>query len=63
MRAAIGLGIFGGGGIGFQMFLAMRVMHYRDALALILFTILLIVVIEKFSDRLRSKILAGGILK
>ncbi|MDR3715486.1 MAG: phosphonate ABC transporter, permease protein PhnE [Puia sp.] len=63
MRAAIGLGIFGGGGIGFELFLSMRVLHYRDALALIFFTILLIIFVEKISDALRRRILGDGRLK
>lgn len=63
MRAAIALGIFGGGGIGFKLFLAMRVLHYRDALALICFTILLIILVEKLSDYLRRRILGDGRLK
>jgi phosphonate transport system permease protein len=57
IRLAIGLGIFGGGGVGFQLFQAMRVLHYRDALALILLTMVLILASEKLSDRLRSRFL------
>lgn len=63
IRLAIGLGIFGGGGVGFQLFLAMRVLRYRDALALILVTVVLIIVSEKFSDALRSRLLSRGALK
>ena len=50
LRSAIGLGIFGGGGIGFEIHMAMKMLRYKDALALILFTIILISVFEKFSD-------------
>jgi phosphonate transport system permease protein len=63
VRAAIGLGIFGGGGVGFQLFLAMRVLHYRDAFALICLTILLIVLTEKVSDLLRRRLLGRGALR
>jgi phosphonate transport system permease protein len=63
IRASIGLGIFGGGGIGFQLFMAMRVLHYRDALALVCLTILLIVLMEKLSDGLRNRLLGRGVLK
>ena len=63
MKVGIGLGIFGGGGIGFQMFQAMRLLHYRDALALILVTMLLIIASEKISDFLRSQVLSRGSLK
>ncbi len=40
--------------------MAMRVLHYRDALTLIFFTILLIILVEKLSDFLRRKILIDG---
>ena len=46
LRSAIGLGIFGGGGIGFEIHMAMKMLRYKDALALILFTIILISVLE-----------------
>lgn len=57
LRSAIGLGIFGGGGIGFEIHMAMKMLRYKDALALILFTIILISIFEKLSDYLRSQIL------
>jgi phosphonate transport system permease protein len=41
----------------------MRVLHYRDALALICLTVLLIVLTEKMSDALRAQLLGGGALK
>jgi phosphonate transport system permease protein len=63
VRAALALGIFGGGGIGFELYMAMRVLRYKDALALICFTIVLITIIEKLSDHLRKKILGAGALK
>jgi phosphonate transport system permease protein len=63
IRVAISLGIFGGGGVGFQLFQAMRVLHYHDALALILLTVVLIVGSEKLSDLLRSRLLNQGALK
>jgi len=63
IRASIGLGIFGGGGIGFRLFLAMRVLHYRDALALVCLTIILIVLMERLSDALRGRLIGRGTLK
>lgn len=63
LRAAIGLGIFGGGGIGFEIQMAMKVMQYRDAMALIFFTIILISLFEKISDFLRQQILGHQVLK
>jgi phosphonate transport system permease protein len=63
IRTAIGLGIFGGGGGGFQLFQAMRLLHYRDALALICLTMGLIILTEKMSDALRARLLGRGALK
>ncbi len=63
LRAAIALGIFGGGGIGFELHLAMKMLRYKDALALMLFTIVLIVFFEKISDFLRNRILEKQSLK
>jgi phosphonate transport system permease protein len=63
MRYALALGIFGGGGIGFELYMAMRVLRYKDALGLICFTIVLITIIEKLSDHLRKKVLGAGALK
>jgi phosphonate transport system permease protein len=60
MRAAIALGIFGGGGIGYKLHMAMRVLHYKDATALITFIIVMVMLVEKISDYLRSKILNAG---
>lgn len=57
LRLAIGLGIFGGGGIGFQLYMAMKVMRYKDALTLVLVIIVLISSIEKLSDYFRRKII------
>lgn len=63
MRAAIGLGIFGGGGIGYEIHMAMQMLRYQDALALIFFTIVLISLFEKISDFLRSKVIGRETLK
>ena len=63
MRAAIGLGIFGGGGIGFQLQMAKSVLHYKDVTALISIIIVLVILVEKLSDFLRRKILGEEKLK
>jgi len=63
MRAAIGLGIFGGGGIGFELYMATHVLHYKDVTALISLIIVLVILVEKLSDYLRRKILGEGNLK
>ncbi len=57
MRAAIFLGIFGGGGIGYEYYMVMKVLRYKDALALLCFTIILITLLEKISDYLRKKVI------
>jgi len=57
IRVAISLGIFGGGGIGYQLYMAMQVLHYQDAFALICLIIVMIVLIEKASDYFRIVIL------
>ncbi len=63
MRAAIGLGIFGGGGIGFQLQMAKSVLHYKDVTALISIIIVLVILVEKLSDYLRRRILGDEKLK
>ena len=62
LRAAIGLGVFGGAGVGYEISMAMRLLRYRDALALICFTIVLVFAVEKLSDFLRSKALGEDLL-
>jgi phosphonate transport system permease protein len=62
LRASIYLGIFGGGGIGFQLNMAIKVLRYRDATALICIIIVLVVLFEKISDYFRKKILHAGSL-
>jgi phosphonate transport system permease protein len=57
IRVAISLGIFGGGGIGYELYMAMQVLHYQDAFALICLIIIMIVLIEKASDYFRVMIL------
>lgn len=63
LRAAIALGVFGGGGIGYEIHMAMQMLRYKDALALILFTIVLITLFEKISDAIRKRIIGGDALK
>ncbi len=63
IRAAIALGIFGGGGIGFRLQLAKSVLHYKDMMAIVSLIIVLVIGVEKLSDYLRRKILGEGKLK
>jgi phosphonate transport system permease protein len=62
LRAAIGLGVFGGGGIGYEIHMAMQMLRYKDALALILFTIVMISLLEKMSDAIRKKVIGKEVL-
>jgi phosphonate transport system permease protein len=59
IRLAIALGIFGGGGVGFELYMAMKVLRYKDALAMIFFIIILVSSIEKVSDFFRRRILSN----
>jgi phosphonate transport system permease protein len=59
LRVAIPLGIFGGGGIGYELHMAKQVLRYKDVIALTLFTIVLIVLLEKVSDYLRNRLING----
>ncbi|MGH8018255.1 MAG: phosphonate ABC transporter, permease protein PhnE [Opitutaceae bacterium] len=63
LRAAIALGVYGGGGIGFELQLALKVLRYADVLALILFVIVLITLMERLSDRVRRMVMSGGALQ
>jgi phosphonate transport system permease protein len=63
IRSAIALGIFGGGGIGFQLQLAKSVLHYKDVTAIVTLIIVLVIAVEKISDYLRRRILGEGKLK
>jgi phosphonate transport system permease protein len=57
LRAAIPLGVFGGGGIGFEFNFADRLLRYKDMLAYALVIIVLITGMERMSDWVRRRIL------
>lgn len=63
LRLAIALGIYGGGGLGFELHLAMKVLRYGDVLALILLTVALMLTMERVSDFLRRRLIGGETLK
>jgi len=63
IRAAVSLGIFGGGGLGFPLQLAKSVLHYKDMMAIVSLIIVLVIGGEKVSDYLRRKILGDEKLK
>ncbi|MGA1195746.1 MAG: PhnE/PtxC family ABC transporter permease [Candidatus Latescibacterota bacterium] len=63
MRTAIGLGMFGGGGLGYELYKAGRTLNYKDQLALILVIVVMISLMERVSDYLRGKVMHGGQMK
>lgn len=58
LRAAVALGVFGGGGIGFEMNVAQSVLRYKDMLACIVLIIVMINLMERVADFVRRRILA-----
>lgn len=63
MRNAIALGMFGGGGLGYELYKASKTLQYRDQLALILVIVVLIATMERLSDFLRKCIFSSTRLK
>ena len=57
LRAAIPLGVFGGGGIGFELAFAHGLLHYRDVMAYTIMIVVMITVMERISDWVRRSIL------
>jgi phosphonate transport system permease protein len=60
MRTAIGLGMFGGGGLGYELYKAGRTLNYKDQLALILVIVVMISLMERVSDTLRRRVIHSG---
>jgi len=56
LRAAVALGVFGGGGIGFELNVARSVLRYRDMLACLLVIIVMINLMERVADHVRKRI-------
>jgi phosphonate transport system permease protein len=57
LRAAIPLGVFGGGGIGFEIQFADGMLHYKDVVAYTILIVIMITVMERISDWVRRSIL------
>lgn len=53
---AVALGVFGGGGLGFDLHIANATLAYQDMLAYILLIVLMMVLTEKLSDFFRRNI-------
>jgi phosphonate transport system permease protein len=56
LRAAVALGVFGGGGIGFELNVARSVLRYRDMLSCLILIMILINLMERIEDHLRKKL-------
>jgi len=63
LRAALFLGVVGGGGIGFELHMAMNLFRYRDALAITVMTLGVVWLAEAVSDRLRRQIIGRELLQ
>ena len=63
LRLAIALGIYGAGGLGFELQLAMKVLRYPDVLALVLLVVVLITAMERVSDFIRRRLIGAEALK
>jgi phosphonate transport system permease protein len=62
--SAVALGVFGGGGLGFELHIANSTLNYPDLLAYIVVITAMMVLVERVSDFLRKRIFqTGGALK
>lgn len=59
LRAATILGLVGAGGIGFDLVMAMRMFEYDRLLPITIVILVCVVVLDRVSDRLRSRIVHG----
>ena len=57
LRTSVPLGLFGGGGIGFQLEFARGLVHYKDVMAYTILIVVTITVMERISDWARRKII------
>jgi len=56
LRAAVALGVFGGGGIGFELNVARSVLRYRDMFACLILIMVLINLMERVADFIRRRL-------
>jgi phosphonate transport system permease protein len=57
LRLAVPLGIFGGGGIGFELEFARGLLHYKDVMAYTILIVVMITAMERISDWVRRSII------
>lgn len=62
LRAAAILGLVGAGGIGYDLVMSMRLFQYERLLLIALAIYLVVTVLDRTSDRLRSRIIHGKVL-
>jgi len=63
LRQAIALGVYGGGGIGFELLIAQKTLRHDDMLALVILIIALIAAMERLSDLLRKRLIGEQALR
>lgn len=56
LREAVALGVFGGGGIGFELNVARSVLRYRDMFACLILVMILINLTERMADAIRKRL-------
>jgi phosphonate transport system permease protein len=56
LRLAVTLGVFGGGGIGFELHVARSVLRYKDMFACLILIMVLINLMERVADSLRRRL-------
>ena len=59
LRAAAILGLVGAGGIGYELVMSMRMFQYNHLLLIALSIFIVVTVLDRSSDRLRSRIIHG----
>ncbi len=62
LRIAVPLGVFGGGGIGFQLEVAKGLLHFKDVLLYTVLIVVMITVMERISDWIRRTIITQPML-
>ncbi len=56
LREAVALGVFGGGGIGFELNVARSVLRYKDMLACLVLIMVMINLTERVADLIRKRL-------
>jgi len=62
LRLAIPLGVFGGGGIGFELEFARGLLHFHDVILYTMLIVIMITIMERISDWVRRIVLGSSAL-